>query len=431
MRRLLLLPALLLLACNYQPGFDSEQGQVHFHDPGLWTRLEFFGDVFSNRGPLVAGSRFCPELTPTIRVRDNPDGPNEQVELPLTYLDCFDLTVLGPMHLDGDCFVLEAPGQLYWSIDPVSCPWTDDDEFAPVLDEVTVEIAGPTELTAVLQAAAEEVGELLYEPGEAGWPQDARPEPGGRLGVVAGAQVGFPVVLETLAGDPASFAWGGVLTGDEAAPEADRGFLRVRAVAGEVPEIVLDDVPGQVALVPAADSETELSLELNGYSWTAATLETVTEAASMELVVAWDDAPVAARAVIRTADGMLVYGAPVEWEASSPLLLDDPQEVYGDAWFPGADYTLLQLDGSALPAGEVPFPVSATLTARWGDLVQTVELDWLQDATVEPPPEDWEDDDPEGFGFRGCGCDLPEPPPLLPPLMVLLPGVGLLRRQRW
>jgi hypothetical protein len=254
--------------------------------------------------------------------------------------------------------------------------------------------------------------------------------PGGRIGVVAGAWVGFPVVLETLAGDPATFAWGDVLTGDQPAEQADRGYLRVAAVEGDLAEVVLDDEPGQVAIIPAADSVTELSLELDGYSWTAATLETVTEAEaeSMELVVAWSGSPAAARAVIRTGDDMLVYGAPVVWEVDGPLLLEDAVESFGDAWFPGGGYTLLELDTSQLPASEQPFELTATLTARWGALEQTIELEWTQAATIEPEPEDWEDEF-NGGGSYGCRCNVPEPPPLLP-FMFVLPAVPLLRRRR-
>ena len=435
MRPLLALPALFLLACTYQPGFDSDEAQVHFYDPDLWSGMGLLGGSFGNEGPLVAGTRFCPELTPTIRERAASNGGTEQVELPLSYLSCFDATVLGPMHLDGDCLVLESAGQLHWTFDVVGCPWTDDDDFAPVADQVTIEIAGPAELQAVLEAPADELAEELYEPGETGWPEDARPEPGGHIGVVAGAWVGFPVVLETLAGAPATFAWGDVLTGDEPAPEADLGYLRVAPLDGELAEVVLDDEPGQVAIIPAADSVTELSLELDGYSWTAATLETVTEAdvTSMELVVAWSGSPAAARAVIRTSDGMLVYGAPVEWEVDGPLQVVDAVETFGDTWFPGGDYTIIELVEAWLPASQEPFEVSATLTARWGSWEQTIELEWTQDATLEPEPEDWESefgDDFDGRPFGGCRCDRPEPPPLLP-FMVLLPAVPLLRRRRW
>ncbi len=430
MKNLLLLPALFLLACGYQPGFDSEGGQVHFHDPGLWTGLGLLGDVFANEGPLVAGTRFCPTLTPTTRERERPNGSTEQVELPADYLDCFDLTVLGPVELDGQCFVLEGAGQLHWDIAAQSCSWTGDPDFAPVDDQVTVEIAGPDELQASLQAAAEEVAEELFLPGPDGWPEDARPGPDARIGVVAGAQVGFPVVLETAAGDRAAFAWGGLLEGDEPALDATGGWLRVNNLSGDLPEIVHED-DGQVALIPSPDSETVLSLELDGHSWTAATLETVTEAASLELVVAWSGAPAAARAVIRTDDGMLVYGAPVQWTVTGPLLLEDPQESWGDAWFPGADYTLFQLDEAQLPLSEDPFPVSATLTASWAGLSQTVELEWLQAPTAEAEPEDWEEDD-WGDEVRpiDCSCDLPGPPPLLP-FMLLLPALPVLRRGRW
>lgn len=429
-RRLLLVPALFLLACGYQPGFDSEQGQVHFHDTGLWTDLDIFGSVFDNAGPLVAGTRFCPELSPSLRERVGANGSTQQVELPPEYLECFDMTVLGPIQWDGDCFVLEGAGQLHWSITAEACDWSDDPDFAPVDDEVTLEIAGPDELVAVIQRPAEEAAEELFQPGDQGWPEDARPEPGGRIGVVAGAQVGFPVVLETASGERGSFAWGGVLEGDDPVMNATGGWLRVDAVVGDQPELVFEDV-GRVALLPAPDSETEISLELDGHSWNATTLETVTEAASMELVVAWSGAPAAARAVIRTEEDMLVYGAPVLWEVTSPLMLEDPQESWGDAWFPGADYTLIQLDQGALPSSEVPFPVSATLTARWGDLVQTIELEWLQDATIQPEPEDWDDEDDWGNGGGyDCSCDLPGPPPLLP-FMFLLPALPILRRRRW
>lgn len=443
-----LVSALAVADCNVGAGFDSDRGQVHFYDADLWRSLLPGETAFDNGVPLVEGTRFCPDLSPSVREWENPEtGVREKVELPQEYLDCFEIEIDGPVQEEeagdddgewGDdegegqapgCVYLLGSGEVRYEFEPRPCDWSGDEDFAPVEDEAGIEVAAAGSVTARLEPIAEEMAEAWYSPGEGhSWPEDDRPGAGGRIGVVAGERVAFPVVLEDPDGRRVALPWGGLVEGDGPVPDLWQGWLRIEATLGEAPQIAMDE-PGRFGLVPAPDSEVALTLSAGDAEWTVAIMQTVAaaQAASMHLVVAWSGTPAAARAVVRTADGMLVFGVPIEWEAAGPLLLSDATEAWGDAYFPGGDYTLLEVDEQQLAQSDQPQEVEATVTARWGDLEASADLRWTQQPTAPRT-----DADGRGDGVPpiddGCGCDGPPP---LSPLFLALPGVVALRRRKW
>lgn len=143
---------------------------------------------------------------------------------------------------------------------------------------------------------------------------------------------------------------------------------------------------------------------LDDQEWDVATLETaaVDEAASLEIVTGFAafsgedpgyDSPVAARAVVRTADGTPLYGAPVTWsiEAGSVLLSTVATEEAGlePPPLPGSDHILIS-DVCQPPEGQ-PSQHTATLVASLGPLSTSADLVWAippgDPSTFVPAPD--------------------------------------------
>jgi hypothetical protein len=122
---------------------------------------------------------------------------------------------------------------------------------------------------------------------------------------------------------------------------------------------------------------------------------------------------------------MLVYGAPIEWETTGPLLVRSEEEA-GMEVFPSTDYTWLTVDEELLDQLPRPGTAEARLRARWEGLEDEKLLTWQLPADPSPSePEVEEEEEVPG----GCGCDRPGPLPAPPlPLLALPLPLLLLRR---
>jgi len=162
-----------------------------------------------------------------------------------------------------------------------------------------------------------------------------------------------------------------------------------------------------------AGQQSTLSLEIAGTVLPVAEVVATPaeQAASIEIVAAYYDAPFGARAIVRDGEGRVILGAPVAWSLVEGEL--------GLAPFDGhvpPEYTALIDD--CLPPPTTAEPRRAILRAQLGTLSDELELEWtvlppkvIGDEPFEPgsacvrgtgrPGEPAEDD---GIGDRGCSC---------------------------
>ncbi len=128
--------------------------------------------------------------------------------------------------------------------------------------------------------------------------------------------------------------------------------------------------------------------------------------------------PAAARAILRDAQGRAIYGAPVVWElAGNDHLHVLPGPQPGQSGYPGmipvlpgADYAELAVDHATAPEGYSWTEQTASITASYGNLSDTVALVWTSQEEPEPGPETQAppDEDPPAYG---CGCSAAPTPP--------------------
>jgi hypothetical protein len=396
---LLLIP--LLAACN-PAGLHTQGDQLILIDDLLFTGLGPDAGPYTGRYPVLQGTRVCFDPTPAGKNIERSSGVftwSQFVTPDLDYLECFEVDWAG-QELDGDgCFVADQRGTVQIDFEAVACAYSESPDFAPVDDFARFQVYAAEVLTARLEPAAERWAEVFLQPTPGTeWPTEDRPSPGGLIGLAAGSLVTFPVVLEQdPAGLPAAYRWGGVLDSQERVPESGRGYVRASTSAGALAQWSSPS-EGLVALEIETDTEVELTLHAGGAQWPVVTIVSVEpeDAATIELVLGWNEyVPFAARALVRDADGMLIYGAPIEWEATGVLSVQ-PVEESGLWFFPGGDYTTF-----TLAEVEGPATFEESITARWGDrsavLAVTIEI------PAPPVPEPAvEEEVPSPFR---CSCD--------------------------
>lgn len=395
MRRVFLLLSLSLYgACEGTPEILSgENGSVTVHGYGIAD----FG------GPILAGTRVCP----TIDVcKDNPDCP-------ATAIDCLDQHADGGATIDAEgCLRLPTPGRVNWSFTPLTCD-IDPAVYQPVADVIAVDVVDGPEVHGDVSQIEDTVedyvasGDARLDPPNPDW----RNPPGEPYRVVAGSPFQFEPFLALV--DGTHVAWPRDVTTFES--EVRSGEMSL-------------EMDGGLAVVTLTEgTDADVVLAANDFRFAAAHVLGVGEDApdSMEIVVGYAldvDSPAAvpfgARAVIRDADGNLLYGAPVEWAVTDgALAVLDP-----DHDFPGLDYTYLIDACYTRPSRDGTR--HAEIAARYDGIEGTAELDWTADVST------WLDDDDIAEmceGHPGCGCASTGP---MPVGTVVFVGVALVLRRR-
>ncbi|MCB9780601.1 MAG: hypothetical protein H6742_18685 [Alphaproteobacteria bacterium] len=339
---------------------------------------------FSAGQPLLVGSRICGDLS----------GRDQDAALSATQVAaCYAQSVGGGATLDADgCLQIDGAGEIEWALTSLGCT-ADELGFAPVDDRFRFSAVDGADVAATWDFWAErgvEEGQLVID---GAVPDDWLPGEGEALQVVAEEATAVPVGLFT--GEGEQVAW----VPDEATLD---GATLDRAGVG------LDD--NRVVATLAAGQAADVVLDLHGVHGAIGTVVGVDPAdvVSIEIVPAYypDDAwrtPAGARAVLRTADGAPVFGAPVTWDVTKGALNVQPvsEDLATD---------LIQLGDDCVKPGKRTGTRSAVVTAAWADLSATATLSWTQpddlaavlgEAELQQADENWVR--PETC-VGGCGC---------------------------
>jgi hypothetical protein len=372
-------------------GFDSTQAQLHF-DPADTLVTEPFAGLVPDHTLLLEGTEVCA----TLRCSDADSTCPESIDIAA----CFAPSVEGG-SVSGDlCAIAETPGTFVWHFDPVvdvaSCG-ADPATYTPTADEVSFEVVSTTEVRPVLLQWAERGAEEALVPAGDAFPDDWMVEEGEPFQVVAGGRLQLPVAFLT-SDDDRIVAW-----------DSNEVFVEVVTNVGDNPDVSMPQ-PGVVAITPTLGSVNEVFVTVRSDTWVAGTVVGVSpeDVASLEIVVALLDddghaSPFGARAVLRDADGALVYGAPVTWRLIEGNVLLDSD---ADSGMPGADYVGIR-DACVAALPDVSDPRSATIEASYGGLTSTATFDWVVPAsTGEFFPDSECAGQPNGDATEeGCACD--------------------------
>ena len=243
----------------------------------------------------------------------------------------------------------------------------------------------------------------VASPGGIGaWPEDLG-LPIERLLVAAGG--GFsaiPVLLDPGGGERASVRWA----------DADARLVVDERYAPLVPTLA-DDQDGEekpgttiTGRLPAGE-RIPVDFELLGATFEMAPVESLPleQIASLELVAGYETVPTTDRArewgqpsgvlaIARDSEGRRILGAPVDWQLTRGKLhvstLTAPSE-----------FVMLADSCRRLPRR--PQDRAATVEASVGDLVASIDLEWVALST-DPPPDP---DDPNCHG-TSCACSTPD-----------------------
>jgi uncharacterized protein (TIGR03382 family) len=326
---------------------------------------------------VLVGSRTCPTLACAGGGCPDPSPSADAMAA------CYDASI-DHGAWDGACMTFDTVGTASWSFAPgIGCDWA-----AP--DVLSLDVVGPDSVTggfeSVLEAAVEDAiaGGTVACEHPADWKLSGT-EP--FRFVAGGGGVAYPVLRGA---DGRRVAW-------------SPSTLPYVAIGGS--EAVLPDTAASIAL-PLPVDEADVVVRAADGDIAVGHVQTVpgTAAASLEIVVAYglaDDGtstPAAARAIVRDADGSLLFGAPVSW-ASDDL-----------AWS-GDVFDYVGFDGTCTPPSAEVGEQHATLTATFGDLTDTIDVVWTprttpgDDSAWTPPPacSDGPDTDEELPSPGGCG----------------------------
>ena len=366
--------------------FTSQGGQWRVEAPVLVTGAY---EGIGNDTPVLAGTEIC--AVPTYK-QDVPEGYTQADVLD----ECVEQTIDGPGVLEDGCLLLQGAGEVTWYLDPTECP-LQEAGLDLLADQVIFDVAGSEDVTAGIHQWVEEYSEEDLEPGSGdSFPADWTNPPGEPFGVLAGQRFVFFVRLlaETTG---RSVAWAG--------PEGD---VSVRRLTGSFREIDITEEPGWIVLELDSGAEVELVLTVDEQEWIAGRVVAVDEdaPASLEIVAGYlaqdeaESAPFGARAVVRDAEGRLIFGTPVTWRVTYGSLAVAPwvfeEEEYTS--LPGADYTTLR-DECVRPSARGGAR-SVTLEASHGGLTDEVEIAWI--GTAYDSDEVWE---PSRYcQSSGCSC---------------------------
>lgn len=354
----LLLGALLPCACDVD--LYSESGRLGFKDPGL---IALYAFPFESGGAIASGSRVCPLFAGSYQQQFG-----QHVE------SCFDTSVTGPAHLDGECIEIDAPGTAIWSLDRnasncVSPVESDRVVFRSVpLDEVRTEEGFAFERFGI------EMGEVV----DGAEPPDDWITPGGEtLLVAAGVMVDlFAMLREKRTGEEVAWGYGRLMVPkgtveDHAADfklsveEGERAEVWITVDEASSPPLIVEGVPvsdlGDLEIVPLC----MVGNDDVGDWWF--------------------------RAMARDRAGRPVRGVPVSWS------------LEGDGEFRRFFATPINPDYIAMEAPdnvEEDEVLRTIVRATLGEQVAEVELSWTPSSCSEPEevPEE------EELSGRGCTC---------------------------
>ena len=375
-----LLSVLILAATGCRTStFKSEGNQWKFTDNDL-VLTAWSG--FSNEGPILAGTRICPEVD---YMGDTPKDAKGNDLFGACTTQAVDG---GVVQADGDalCFSLDLPGPVTLSVTPQVCP-ANDQGFVPRPDRFLFQVVGPDAVRATVEQWPEVFALAAYRASEGeSFPPDLLNPEGEVFRVMAGQEVLLFVKLVTVA-DGTAVAWRG----------PDGGLSLVPATAATTTS---NPTAGWITMRLAEGATADLQLRVGDHTWVGGKVQAVDARApaSLTLVPAYqhDDEkpftkPAGIRAVVRDKDGHAIYGVPVQWTvAKGPLdLVPGPNlQEDNDNWLPGADYAFLS--DACIPPWKKKGKKKARIEASYGTLSATADLVWVPARKTEPKRKyDW------------------------------------------
>lgn len=389
------LPAILLAVTACRVAVTEEETIELQSQPLFYSATESF--VSGSR--VLQGSRACLEIESVFT--------GESWWVDGSFDQCYAITRNGEPFEDGSCATFDELGEVLFEYTPLdTCPFDDVVEQL-VPDRYRLQVNAADGLRGRLEWWQERLAEIWLHPGPRGsFPNDWIPTIDEPLRLVPDVEVQFPIVLVDAAAE--HVAW-----------DFEQGQLlesRGGATPRQLPPSA-DDSAYALSIGPGERSS--LALALPGIELPVAEViaTPVDDAVSLEIVVAYDQGseqgpdewgePVAARALVRDAEGRVILGAPVEWTLVEGHLAVVPGT--GDIVVGPPEY--LNIGDDCEPPPSAPELRRATLRAELGTLVHEVELEW----TVLPDEEPSEDPfapnpacqrggEADGLDDRGCGC---------------------------
>lgn len=319
---------------------------------------------------------------------------------------CYAITKAGEVSSDEACVMLDQLGEMVVEYTPLDdCP-IEELASEAVPDRYRLEVVPPDGLRARLEWWREELSLRSLHAGPGSFPADSVPAIDQPLRLVPDVTVLFPLVLVD------------AMDGHVAYDHARARVLEERAGASRELAPFVDDTD-QFPLRIGAGERSTITLALpSGEVPVVEVIATPVEtAASLEIVVAYDPgtepsrwaAPQGARAIVRDAEGQVIYGAPVEWTLVEGHLVAAP---WADSEVPSAP-EYLAIEDSCVPPPIAPETRHAIVRAQLGELVDEVELEWTAVPEDEPSDEAFAADPacqlapaPDSPASRGCECSV-------------------------
>jgi hypothetical protein len=405
----------------------SEQDQLVIQTGDLKI-IEAGGET----APVLEGTETCPLL---LCLGDCPQQADA--------LECFSVVAGEGMEIVGSCWQFPAPGPA--RVDFLTQPCAANDEgYSPVDDGLSFQIVSAAEVEARTTDLEALVAAFLSPGPHGAFPDDWGQPEGEPWQIVEGQLFRLMPML--------------MLGGQEVAWTLEQGGGSAVSAAGATP--LLSYAPRELSVIVEEGAEAEIFFEVAEHSWPLAQVVGVSSdsPASLELVAAYfvdpetgGTEPVGARAVVRDAQGQLVWGSPIVWTLQQGVL------AVGEPFVtvPSADYLLL--DDNCVPPSQNAGTHTALLSASVDGLTATIELEWtvpegLTDESFFPSEhcvgldeetgestdgtsyvlEGGQEPEPEAPSPKkgGCGCATGGPPSagLLLAMLISLNSYSSLRR---
>lgn len=428
-------PKLLLMAMLSSSCFPvspvSEGGTLTLRSTGVSGGLDPLGG-FTAHDTILAGTLLCPDVA----CRGDCPAPvaedgGEDAEV---VSDCFNTTVSGAALLEGRCIRLAGDGVLDWGFTPTPCA-ANERAYAPLPDHFIFTSIDPGRVRARVVSALEILAQREIDAVDglvrldapdtlpADW--SAR----GPLQVFADRPITLPLGLIDESDNEVMFR------PDDAALEllGDDG-IGVWSASAVAPLVTI-----------AAGSSATLALTVNGARFPMPPVTGVGVGALTDLSVVRFRAPPSdarsaqtfvMRGIVRTSDGAMVIGAPIQWRVREGRIALDPSvAIYDGRTFltdasdkpPDVEWAAA-VDCQAPPGPEAAAEErSAIVEARIDGLSTTFSLQWTVAAAPSAAARD---------AFRpsslcprpeGCSCRTQTTPPALLGALVLF---GVARRRR-
>ena len=297
-------------------------------------------------------------------------------------INCF--TPMRSGMATGWCLEMDETMDIAWEFEPIINCEASNQGFVPEKDRLVLDVVPPNGISAWFRPAADlhARDNWVAGPGES-FPLDAIRDKGEPVRIIEERPVRLPITLERAPGE--FVAWQ-----VDKHPQFGGGrFAAVgfEALEGPEPEVELTS-DGSVIITAAAGARAKLWLETEVADFELGIVEGVArnDIESIELVVGYappdEDVPVSpagARAILRDGGGEPVYGGLIEWEVlegrlginRTPLGIDGQPDL--DA--PDCEYVALAGDCYDNPLRDND--VKAVLAARWGDLEDIEEMEWI------------------------------------------------------